>query len=260
MKKVLTSDIRGRSRASWLLRHEKNLVLSILSSTAQEFISSKSVVKPLLQGQVIYEDQEPFTHGVFPHSGVISLTGQLDDGRWVEKASIGVEGFLGLAMILGGGHALSRSIVQVAGEASWLSTEALNEAMERFPCVRKAILQYTRALIAQLLETVLCSSNHSATNRISTWLLLANDRTDGCEISIRQESLATALGLRRATVSGVFSALQGVGAISYVRGKLEVTNREKLLEQSCRCYSRIHGASLFNVTNRILPTIGRGKS
>ena len=78
----------------------------------------------------------------------------------------------------------------------------------------------------------------------SRWLLHAHDRMGGDKFHLKQESLAQALGLRRATVSSACSDLMEAGAISYLRGKLTVTNRSVLHERSCACYDRVKNAEL----------------
>lgn len=224
----------------------KNRVLRLLRPNVVSSIRGKLVNKALAAGDVIYEEGAPFTHAIFPHSGVLSLLARMDDGKQVEKVSIGVEGFLGLALVMGGGGSLSRTVVQVPGEASWLSIHDLDEALDCFPCVREAMLRYAKALIVQLMESVACNSCHTASERVSRWLLFASDRTKGGDIRIKQQALADAMGLRRATVSSICSDLQKNAAIDYSRGRIRIADRRILLAHSCSCYERISKASLLN--------------
>lgn len=222
----------------------KNRIILSTRVEAQEFIAARWQTRRVEIGEVIYEAGETFTHAVFPHSGVISLLSEMDDGRSVEKASIGNEGFLGFTYLLGGTDALSRTVVQVPGYASWLAMSDLDEAMERFVCVREAMLRYSKALIVQLMETVCCNSLHSAEQRVSRWLLHAHDRMDMSPFLLTQESLARALGLRRATVSEASSELMRSGAIAYTRGAVTVLDRTILRAHACDCYDRIVAASM----------------
>jgi CRP-like cAMP-binding protein len=228
----------------------RNRVFLSTRPEAQAFLAERWQTRTFAMGEVIYRSGETFTHAVFPHSGVISLMSEDAAGRGVEKASIGNEGFLGFTYLLGGSDALSRTVAQVPGHASWLAMADLDEAMERFVCVREAMLRYAKALIVQLMESVSCNSLHTAEQRISGWLLLAHDRMDGGEFLLTQDALARALALRRATVSKVCSELMRMGAINYSRGVVSIDSRDLLKARSCDCYDRIVSASMPALTSR----------
>ncbi|MBZ0163531.1 MAG: Crp/Fnr family transcriptional regulator [Notoacmeibacter sp.] len=217
----------------------QNEVLRALRPEAQEFIQARVLTRPIHAGDVIFEDGVPFTHAVFPHEGVLSLMAQEEHGRTVEKASIGREGFLGFAFLLGGGSAISRSIVQVPGYASWLAIRDLDEALEQYECVRQAMLLYAKSLISQLMESVACNTLHSAEQRVTRWLLHAHDRVDGDVVMVTQQAIANALGMRRATINEACSNLQQAGTISYSRGIVNFIDRPALEERVCQCYGRI---------------------
>lgn len=220
----------------------RNQVLLSLRPEAREYLQPLMVTRRLSPGQVLYEDSAAFTHAIFPHEGVISMNADMRDGRGVEKASIGYEGFVGIALVMGGDEAMSQSSVVVPGYASWLSIQDLDEAIARFPCVRHAMLRYAKCLIIQLLESVACNSLHSAEERICRWLLHAHDRVAGDSFQLTQAAISQALGLRRATVNVVCSKLMEDGAIAYSRGDFAVRERNLMEARSCACYGRISRA------------------
>jgi len=222
----------------------RNKVLTNIQPQAEEFFAAHGELRPMHYGDVIFEHNAPVTHMVFPHEGVVSIVEEMETGKTVEKASIGVEGFLGFAVLMGGGNAIGRSVVQVPGSATWVAVADVDTALERFSCVREIMLRYAKSLIVQLMETVACNSLHSADQRVSRWLLHAHDRMTGDTFELKQDSLAQVLGLRRATVSMVCSELLDAGAISYQRGKLTITDRAALHGRSCDCYDRIRRAAL----------------
>lgn len=217
----------------------RNRVILATRPEAQAFLLANSEIRPLEAGQLIYRDGEAVTHAVLPHDGILSFLARLNDDRMVEKASIGAEGFVGFTHLMGGGPALGDVAVTIDGYASWLALDALNDAMQHFVCVREAMLAYARGLIVQLMETVACNSLHTAEQRVSRWLLMADDRMDDKELRITQDTIAQLLGLRRATVSQICSDLMQAGAIAYSRGRLTVLDRGRLEAFSCECYQRI---------------------
>lgn len=201
-------------------------------------------MRSLTTGELIYENEAVVTHTIFPHDCVISIMAEMSDGRSVEKASIGREGFVGLPVILGGGRTFGRCVVQVPGNASWLSVADLDVALQEFRCVRKVMLRYAKSFTLQLMESVACNSLHTAEQRVIRWLLHAHDRVGGDNFYLTQEAVSNLLALRRATVNAVCSELQAVGGITYHRGHLTVTDREVLNSRVCECYARIRRTAL----------------
>jgi len=215
-----------------------NGVLRTLSADARAFVDARAAVRPLLLDAVVHDDGDRLTHAVFPYSGIVSVLAEMEDGRCVEKTSVGNEGFLGFSYVMGGQDGIGRSVVQVAGVAAWLPLRDLDEALERFDCVRLAMLSYARVIVVQLMESAVCNKMHSAQQRVSRWLLHADDRMGGQPFLLTQEALACSLGMRRATVSIACSELMRIGAISYARGAMNILDRGKLKSQACGCYDR----------------------
>lgn len=123
----------------------RNRILDSIRPQAQEFFRTHADIKPMNTGDVIFEDGAPVTHVVFPHEGVVSIIAEMSNGRSVEKSSIGPEGFLGFSLIMGGGSSLGRSVVQVPGQASWVTIADLDVALEEFQCVREIMLRYAKS-------------------------------------------------------------------------------------------------------------------
>lgn len=222
------------------LSHIQNRILLSLRPAALSFLKDHFVTTPMAAGQVLYPVGAPFTHAVFPHRGVISLMAEMDNGRSIEKGSVGPEGFLGVALVLGSGRvALSRSTVQVGGYASWISLADLAAAYDLFIDVRAAMQAYAQAFIGLLMESVACNSLHAAEQRVMRWLLHASDRVGGEQFLITQEAISLMLGLRRATVSEVCSRMQDEGLVHYRRGAFVIVDRPALEKRVCECYGRV---------------------
>jgi len=216
-----------------------SLILPLLRPDAREFIGSQALTRNMQAGEVIFEPTGTLSHAVFPHSGQISLLAIRDDGRIAEQTAIGPEGMIGLSMILGGGATLSRSVARIPGIATWVPLATMTEALERFPCLYTALVLYGRSLIIQLMESVACNSLGHAPERVARRLLHAHDAVHGDRIPITQESLAEALGLRRATVNAVCTELSRDDIITYTRGKVVVNDRAGLETRASDAYRRI---------------------
>src|SRR5213078_2000500 len=98
------------------------------------------------------------------------------------------------------------------------------------------LLRYTQALITQISQTAVCNRLHSVEQQLCRWLLLSRDRLNTDELVMTQELIADMLGVRREGVTVAAGRLQDAGAISYVRGHIQILNRQKLEETVCECY------------------------
>tara|TARA_R110002051_G_scaffold274981_5_gene335850 strand:- start:122841 stop:123566 length:726 start_codon:yes stop_codon:yes gene_type:complete len=230
----------------------QNQIFLDIRPDALAFLEARAVVKRLNQDQVLFEEGDVVSHAIFPHEGVVSLMARMDDGRSVAKVSVGKEGFVGIVFLYGGGETVSQPVVKVAGYASWISIEALDVAIKKYPCVRDAMMRYARSLTVQLMESVACNSLHKAEQRVARWLLEAHDRVNTDRFQITQQAVSEVLGLRRATVSAACNALMNQGALSYSRGTVTIIERRLLEDSACECYDRIRRAYGQAPANTIL--------
>src|SRR5690606_29909394 len=82
---------------------------------------------------------------------------------------------------------------------------------------------------------------HRLDERLARWLLTIHDRADSDRVVLTQSDIAGMLGVRRATVSEVGSALEERGLIRRGRGWVEVLDRKALEGAACGCYALMRG-------------------
>lgn len=214
-----------------------NAVLEPVLRLGSGALVERLLTKPIQSGEVLFEAGAPIIHIIFPHSGVISVQAILNDGRTVERTSVGREDAVGLIEYsLGQKVALCRAVAAVSGRASWLPVDDLGPLLESNGEMRELVQNCHRRLIRSLVQSVACASVHSASQRLATWLLCAWDRADTHQLDITQRTLADIFGLRLATISDACSRLHAAGAIDQGRGNLTIINREHLRNQTCECY------------------------
>ena len=95
---------------------------------------------------------------------------------------------------------------------------------------------YTHALMIQMAPGMACNRLHNVERRAARWLLMCRDRGGGPTYPLTQELLAQMLGVRRAGVSEVASALQEQGLITYTRGVITILDPAGLERRACECY------------------------
>ena len=97
--------------------------------------------------------------------------------------------------------------------------------------------------LAQAQQAAACNALHGAEARLSRWLLQTSDIIGGDIVPLTQEYLSQMLGVRRTTVTAIARALQRTGMIHYARGRIEISDREKLKKFACECYEVLRGQS-----------------
>jgi CRP-like cAMP-binding protein len=191
---------------------------------------------PLVDGRILYEPNEPFTHVYFVESGVVSLTAAFQNGSTAEMATVGREGMVGISTLLGSDTAPGRLLVQAPGSALAVEASRFQGALRKSPALLAVCQAYARAFLGQALQTAACNSVHTVEQRCARWLLMSHDRRDANTFALKQELLAKMLGVCRPTATVAAGALQRAGLIRYSRGVLTVLDRPGLAMASCECY------------------------
>ncbi len=189
---------------------------------------------------VLQEPDEKVRTIYFPEDGAWSIMQVMRNGRTVEVATVGTEGFIGINALLGGNCALGRAVVNVPdASAQAMTVKAFQREMNRRGPFAKLVNGYARAFTASLVQSVACSSLHSAKERCARWLLTACDRSGRKEFPLTQALLADMLGVRRPTVTLAVSALHDAGLLEYGHGRMVILDRAGLDAVSCECYGFI---------------------
>ena len=103
------------------------------------------------------------------------------------------------------------------------------------PLLRAVLNTYLHDALMQSSQSAACSLSHSLVQRLSRWLLTAQDRSDKPELAITQDLLARSLGVRRASVSDALKPLEGSGIFARERGLIRILDRARLEQLACRC-------------------------
>ena len=226
-----------------------NHLLAALPRKDYERIVPTLDIMPLKLKETIHKAGEPVQHVYFPGAGFVSMLTVLEDGTMVEVATIGREGMSGLPAALNGDPSPGETFVQGEGSTWRMSLRAFRNEMDRRGPFHELVTRYNHALFAFIMQSTACNAVHSVEQRLSRWLLLAQDRMDANEFPLTQEFLAMMLGVTRPTVTVIAGTLQKAGLITYRRGQVTIVEREKLESASCECY-RVSKGLLDRVTGR----------
>ncbi len=174
----------------------QNHLIAALPAAEFDALCSALEPVPLLLGQMLYEPGVPLRHVVFPTTAVVSLHHVMASGASAETCSVGCEGMVGVALLMGGDTTPSSAVVQ----------------------------------------TAVCYRHHSIEQQLSRWLLCAVDRAPPGEMVMTQELVASMLGVRRESITLAAGHFQEAGYIRYRRGHITVLDAAGLASCACECY------------------------
>ncbi len=233
---MVAKRVGALSRPPPVQRSPNNLLAGLPAAEYKRLLPSLTT-GPLKFKQVLHKHGSKIDTVYFPGGGVCSVVNTMADGRTVEVATIGKEGFVGVTIFLGGEIALAEAFVQVGGgTAQSMPTEAFRREIDRGGAFYNLISRYSQALQALIMQSTACNSLHSVEERCSRWLLMTHDRVDGDELNLTHEFLGYMLGVRRPTVSLVLGTLQKAGLVRNGTKRITVVDRKRLEETSCECY------------------------
>lgn len=190
----------------------------------------------MARGQLLYESGVTQAHAYFPTTAIVSLLHVTHSGTSAEIAVAGNEGMVGVSLSVGAGFAPLRGVVRSAGEGYRVRLDLIAAEFDRAGVMMHLLLRYTRALVAQILQTAACNRLHSPEQQLCRWLLLSLDRLSGSEMKVTQELVADMLGAQREAVTQAALKLQDAGLIRCARTRISVLDRAGLQARTCACY------------------------
>jgi CRP-like cAMP-binding protein len=101
------------------------------------------------------------------------------------------------------------------------------------------MVRYTESRLLQTHQAAACNALHGAEARLSRWLLHTSDIIGEGLVPLTQEHLSQMLGVRRTTVTAIARDLQRAGLIHYTRGRIEISDREKLKKSHANATRRL---------------------
>jgi CRP-like cAMP-binding protein len=216
-----------------------NRLLAALPRAAYRRLAPDLELVKLTFGEVLYEPGEPIRHVYFPNDSLVSLLTVVDLHLALEVGMVGREGMVGVAFALGIVESPVRAMVQGAGSAMRLKAPRFRSEFVQSEILRRQVLLYTHALMAQVAQTAACNRFHVVEARLARWLLMTRDRVASNQFHLTHEFLGHMLGVRRVGVTNAAHALRRRNLIDYSRGDIAIMNGRGLEAAACSCYERV---------------------
>ncbi|WP_051328508.1 Crp/Fnr family transcriptional regulator [Geminicoccus roseus] len=233
-----TPPAQGEPAVLAQLQH--NRLLGAFAPADRKLLLRHAEIVELATGTVLVESGDDVVHTYFPTSGAMAaLILVMRDGSIAEAATIGKEGAIGGIVSAGHKPAFARAMVQLPGPCLRIETSRLEEAKRASPHLHDLFARYADALLAQVLQSVVCNALHSLDQRCCRWLLTTRDRVGGDALDVTQEFISHMLGVQRTTVTRTLGDLARRGLIEQARGRITILDPRKLEKASCECYRSV---------------------
>jgi CRP-like cAMP-binding protein len=216
-------------------QHYKNHVLAALPKA--EIARLRAHLSPVtlrLRAQLL--DGKVAAYAYFLEDGLASVVLPMKEGRTVEVGVIGIDGVVGLPVLLGAGRMPGETFIQVEASGYRIKAQCLKEEFERSGELRRHLQKYVMANLVQSAQNAACNRLHTIGERLAKWLLTCHDRIRSDRMPLTHEFLAQMLGAPRTTVTLAAGILHEAGLIDYSRGHITIKNRSGLERAACECY------------------------
>lgn len=223
----------------WHVSTHPNAILNHLSKSDLALFEGALTARSFVRGDVLAEIDSPIDHAYFPSCGLISLVVPLQGGEVIEAGVVGRQDVFGASAAFGAKVHVNRAVAQISGVALVIKAAELIKAAHKSETLRHDLFMYDQFILAQAQQSAACNARHDISQRLATWLLRISDRAQQDELPLTQEFLSQMLGVQRASVSIAAGAMQEAGMIQYRRGRLKITDPNKLEEIACECYAAV---------------------
>ena len=175
-------------------------------------------------------------HAYFLEDGLASVVLTLADGATVEVGVVGIDGVVGLPILLGAENMPGETFIQVEGSGFRIEAKRLKNEFERPGQLRSHLQKYLLANLVQSAQYAACNRLHAISERLARWILTCHDRIQSDRMPLTHEFLGQMLGAPRTTVTLAAGMLHTAGLIDYSRGHVTIKNRPGLEQATCECY------------------------
>ena len=218
------------------MRTYNNRILNVLDRETRLLIEPRLEKSTLPAGTVLVEYQTTIDHIYFIESGLASSVTASAQGHAVETLIVGCEGFTGIPLVLATDRTAAKVFVQIAGDAWRLKASDVRDTMRQSVVFRDALLGYVHSAFDQMAHTALSNSAHRVDQRLARRLLMAHDRIEGDTVALTHRALASALNVRRSSVTDALHVVEGMGLIRSLRSRIVILDRAGLERLACDAY------------------------
>lgn len=231
---VSTSDVTRPWKSSI---QPKNDILVHLPPSEREMLLLQAERIRVPGGSTLARAGDDIVSTYFPEAGVISVISEMATGHQVAVAAVGREGLVGVGALLSVPRCPHRLVAVVESHGYLVPADRLRHLFERSELLRTVALTAIGRSMVELMTAAACHRVHSNRQRLARWLLVVTDKARQRSLRATHETLAQMVGGPRHAVSVALNDLRADGAITYVRGSIDIGRRSVLVAHACECYA-----------------------
>lgn len=190
---------------------------------------------PLQQNKQLQSSGDVIETVYFPAGGLVSEKITMSDGTSFEVMMIGREGVVGVSALFGIELSRHEAVVQITGAAWAVNAAQLRGLMANCPVLRAELTGYITSSFDSVAKLAACTGRHSIPERCATKLLTSSARSGLGTLPLTHETIAHALGVRRAGITAAMLVFEKSGAVRCTRGQVEILNAKLLETSACEC-------------------------
>jgi CRP-like cAMP-binding protein len=214
----------------------KNKILTSLASSDLDLLVPHLEPVQLTMRQKLELPNKPISQIYFVEHGIVSVVAAGPRRQSIEVGLIGLEGYTGWPVVIGGDRTPLETFVQVPGNAQRISAAHLRRALSDSSSLQLSMCKHIQAFISQVSQTALANGIGKIEERLARWLLMAQDRMQTSELEITHEFLSMMLSVRRPGVTVALSLLQARGVLNVKRGVILIIDRQGLEKIAAKFY------------------------
>ncbi|HEX8301903.1 Crp/Fnr family transcriptional regulator [Sphingomonas sp.] len=204
----------------------RNLLLASLRPGDARLIEPHLSRVSYAPGDIVASLDRPLDNAFFPETAIISFRDAGPASR-PEIGMVGHEGMIGWPLLLGCESSPLMCVARTSGTARVIRKAPLLEACHISATLHAALLRYVHNFMLQMACTI-ASSADTIERRVARWVLMLDDRHEGEAMALTHDQIASALHVRRASVTDCLHLLEGDGVLKCVRGRIVVRDRHAL--------------------------------
>lgn len=249
---LTTSSIYAPSlRGNLLLR-------SLAPGDAQLLVPHLKRVE-LRTGEIVVSPDVPFTTVYFPETIVLCVRDAMRGDRQPALGLVGLEGMAGWSSLLGAVRSPFLAAAEMrGGTALAISATRVQEASAASDTLRGTLLRYAGNFMMQMASTIGSNAADTVERRIARWILMLHDRNEGDTLDLTYDHIASALYVRRASVTDCFHVLEGDQIVRSTRGRLVVRDRARLERVAGCAYGSVEARYGTEIAPFGKAIVGRG--
>ncbi len=220
----------------------QNQLLAALPASEFARLSSYLELVPMPLGESYYESNGKLQHVYFPTTSIVSLRYMMENGCTAEIAGVGNEGMLGISVFMGDKALPKQAIVRTVGYGYRMKARLLLEEFNRAGTFQQLLIRYTKSLIIQASQVVVCNRYHSVEQKICRWFMHNYEYIAANDLSVTQEILSSVLGIRRNILTEALRKLREAGLINYYGGHITMLNIQNVEDHACECFRMIESS------------------